>query len=197
MNDLSKMTSEVVSPTDTISRLTAPRIFASEKAEDYAGLRAAMFAELAPRTAYETSLAENLVRYEWEMARLQRFRDTAILAEFRNLALRALLTGDPTGYVRAEDVKDDDRALVRDLVSPDLKLRFKAEEEFREGSDWDSADLFGLAYARASGVTKMEDRIADLERRRRILRADYADLKTASTYSAADDAEILESVVGQ
>jgi hypothetical protein len=197
MNDMSKLASHVVSPTEVIAHLVAPRIFASEKAEDYTALRAAMFAELQPRTTYEASLAENLVRYEWEMARLQRFRDTAILAEFRNLALRALLTGDPTGYIRAEDVKDDDRALVRDLVSPDLKVRFKAEEEFREGSDWDSADLFGLAYARASGVTKMEERIADLERRRRILRADYADLKNASKYGAADEAEILEGVSDQ
>jgi hypothetical protein len=100
MTELSKMTPEVVSPTDTVARLSAPRVFASEKAEDYAALRAALFAELAPRGAYEAALAENLVRYEWEMARLQRFRDTAILAAFRSLALRALLTGSPNGTIR-------------------------------------------------------------------------------------------------
>lgn len=193
MNDLSKMASEAVSPTETIARLTAPRIFASESLEDHASLRAALFAELEPRTAYETSFTENLVRYEWEMARLQRFRDTAILAEFRKLALHALVKGDPTAYLREDEVKDEDRALIRDLVSLDLSLRIKADEEFREGSDWAPADLFGLAYARASGVRMMEERIADLERRRRILRADYAALKAANIFnSAAEEAEVVE-----
>jgi hypothetical protein len=197
MNDLSKLASHVVSPTDAIAHLVAPRIFASEKGEDYTALRAAMFAELAPRTAYEASLAENLVRYEWEMARLQRFRDTAILAEFRNLALRALLTGEPTGYIRDGAATEDDHLLIRDLVSLDLEERLLAESDYVARCRWAPADLFGLAYARASGVTKMEERVADLERRRRILRADYADLKNASKYGAADEAEILEGVSDQ
>jgi hypothetical protein len=192
MNDLSKMAPEVVSPQEIVARLTAPRIFASEKAEDYAALRAALFAELAPRTAYESSLAESLVRYEWEMARLQRFRDTAILAEFRNLALHALLTGDPTAYLPKDTATEDDRLLIRDLVSLDHEERLLAETDYRERCPWESQDLFGLAYARASGVAKMEERIADLERRRRILRADYAALKAASRSSAAEEAEIVE-----
>lgn len=77
-----------MSSSDTIARLSAPRVFASEKAEDHAALRIALFAELAPRGAQEVALAENPVGSEWEMARLQRFRDTAILAEFRSLARR-------------------------------------------------------------------------------------------------------------
>jgi hypothetical protein len=39
----------------------------------------------------------------------------------------------------------------------------------------------------------MEDRVADLERRRRILRADYAALKAATRSSTAEDAEIVEA----
>jgi hypothetical protein len=194
MNDLSKMAQQVVSPTEIIADLTAPRIFASEKAEDYAALRGTLLEELAPRTVYEGTLAENLVRYEWEMARLQRFRDTAILAEFRNLALRALLTGDPTGFMREGTATEDDRLLIRDLVSSDLTERLQAEDDYRVRCAWEPADLFGVAYARANGVTKMEDRIADLERRRRILRADYAALKAACRHSAADEAEILENL---
>ena len=194
MNDLTKMAQQVVSPSEIITHLTAPRIFASEKAEDYAALRAELLEELAPRTAYERSLAENLVRYEWEMARLQRFRDTAILAEFRNLALRALLTGDPTAFLPKDTSTEDDRLLIRDLVSPDNNERLEAEDDYRQRCTWEPADLFGLAYARANGVTKIEERIADLERRRRILRADYAALKATSKHSAADEAEILETV---
>jgi hypothetical protein len=192
MTELSKMTPEIVSPTDTLARLRAPRVFASEKAEDYAALRAALFAELAPRGAYEAALAENLVRYEWEMGRLQHFRDTAILAEFRSLALRALLTGSPTGIIREGSKTEDDHLLIRDLVSLDPQERHDAEKDYVRRCDWDPADLFGLAYARASGVTQMEDRIADLERRRRILRADYMALKAASPHRTVDEAEIVE-----
>jgi hypothetical protein len=192
MTEPSKMIPDIVSPTDTIARLSAPRVFASEKAEDYAALRAALFAELAPRGAYEAALAENLVRYEWEMARLQRFRDTAILAAFRNLATRALLTGSPTGiYLEAAKTEDDD-LLIRDLVSLDAEERRDAEKDYVRRCNWDPADLFGLAYARAGGVAEMEDRIADLERRRRILRADYMALKEASPHRTVDEAEIVE-----
>ena len=192
MTELSKMTREVMSPTDTLARLSAPRVFVSEKAEDYAALRAALFAELAPRGAYEAGLAENLVRYEWEMARLQRFRDTAILAEFRSLALRALLTGSPTGIIRQGAGEEDDHLLLRDLVSLDPEERRDAEKDYVRRCNWDPADLFGLAYARAGGVAEMEERIADFDRRRRILRADYMALKEASRHRTVDEAEIVE-----
>lgn len=193
MPRLSKPVPQVTSPMEIAARLAAPRIFVSEKAEDYAALRAALFAELDPRTPYETSLAESLVRYEWEMARLQRFRDAAILAAFREVALKALLTGDPTGLLRDRTATEDDHLLIRDLVSPDPEERRLAEKDYQARCTWDPADLLGPAYARASGRSAMEDRVADLERRRRALRADYAALKAASRCSFATDAEVVEA----
>jgi hypothetical protein len=77
-------------------------------------------------------------------------------------------------------------------VSLDPKERHDAEKDYVRRCNWDPADLFGLAYARAGGVTKMEERIADLERRRRILRADYMALKETRPHRTVDEAEIVE-----
>ena len=195
MNDLSKMSPSALAPCDAISRLVAPRIFASENATDHAALRASLFAELAPRTPYETALAENLVRYEWEMARILRFRDSAVLSRYRDLAMMALLTGDPMSESFSEP-SDDQRALVRDLVSLDEKIRRVVETEFCECSDWEPADLLGLAYAFSSAARTLEDRIADFERRRRGLREDYARLQTARPRADIEDAEIHEGSDG-
>ena len=192
MNELSKPAVDVVSPLETVTGQSRPRIFVSESPQDYEALRAAYFAELKPATAYETSLAENLVRYEWEMTRLRRFRDTAVLAQFRDLALKTLVTGDPNGYLPSGTATEDDHLLVRDLVSLDHDERRMAEEDFRKRCTWEPADLFGLAYARATAVTKLEERIADIERRRRLLRADYAALKAVSAYRTVGDAEVVE-----
>jgi hypothetical protein len=38
-----------------------------------------MMAELAPKTAYQTRLAEQLVDYEWEIDRHRRLRDFCLL----------------------------------------------------------------------------------------------------------------------
>ena len=177
---------------DTISRLVAPRIFASENAADHAALRAALVAELAPRTAYETALAETLVRHQWEIARLMRFRDSALLATYRDLALKAWIKDDPSALLRDSDASEEDRALIRDLVSADPKVRLEAEQEFRE-CGWKPADVLGLACARSHGAIKLDDRIADLERRRRILREDYARLRLSHPGVEIEEAEVLEA----
>lgn len=193
MTDIILTPHDLATGQETISRLVAPRIFASENAADHAALRAALFAELAPRTAYETALAETFVRYQWEIARLQRFRDSALLATYRDLALAVLLKDNPSGHLRDSDVADEDRALIRDLVSPDPDVREKAEQAFREDSGWEPADVLGLAYARSSGARSLDDRIADMERRRRILREDYARLRLSHPGVEVEEAEVLEA----
>ena len=194
MNDLSKPVSEVANPADVVVKLNAPQIFSFERSADYDALRDAYFAELAPQTPYEKSLAVNLVRYEWDIARLQYFRDTAVFAEFRELALNALMTRDPKGHIeRSNRPTYADRLLVGHLVSPDQEVRREAEEVFVKRCPWSPEDLFGLAYVRASGMSTLEARIADLERRRRTLRADYDALKAVRARGAVEDAEVVEA----
>jgi hypothetical protein len=191
MNDLSTR-SAIGSPSDVLARIMTPEFFNWEDPEEYQALRRGMLAELEPRTPYETALAENLVRYEWDIARLKYFWDTAVLAKFRDLALRAMLTGDPSSYLRESDIKEPDRALVRDLVSPDPEVRRQAEVAYKKRSVWAPEDLFGLAYI-GTNTGKIEDRIADIERRRRILRADCAELKAKTRLSLVADAEVVSS----
>jgi hypothetical protein len=154
----------------TIAQLSRPRIFALEEADDFSALRAAHIRELAPRTPYEQSLAEALVGYEWEMARMRRFRDSAMMVMYRRLVLATLKSGDPAGHSFDDDETDDDRRLAEALLQADLETRLSAEEEFLERTGWEPGDLQALAYAQASGVSMFEQRIADLERRRRVLR---------------------------
>lgn len=191
MTDIVHTPQDLATGQETISRLVAPRIFASENAADHAALRAALVAELAPRTVYETALAETLVRYQWEIARLMRFRDSALLATYRDLALKAWIKDDPSAFLRDSDASAEDRALIRDLVSADPKVRLEAEQEFRE-CGWEPADVLGLAYARSPGALKLDDRIADVERRRRILRDDYVQLRISDPGVEIEDAEVLD-----
>jgi hypothetical protein len=193
MNDLSRRPSEVISATDTIGRLATPRIFASESAEEYAALRAMMFDELSPHTPYETALAENLVRYEWEIARAQRFRDAALLAKYRDYALNVLVYGSPERGMHKKEASADDKLLVRDLVSFDLQERLEAEKDFRAKSEWEPADLLGMAYGTSQSVRNLDERVSDIERRRRVLRDDYDRLGAHRSRALLPDAEVVEA----
>jgi hypothetical protein len=175
-----------------IARLARPRIFALEEAEDYAALRDAHIQELVPRTPYEQTLAEALVGYEWEMMRMRRFRDSAMMVKYRGLALKTLKTGDPTAHTFDEAAKDDHRRLAEALLHTDPETRYAAEEEFLDKTGWEPADLQALAYAQAPGVAMLEGRIVDLERRRRALRDDYARLQAARSMAQIEDAEIID-----
>jgi hypothetical protein len=191
MNDLSRRPSEIIGATDTIGRLAAPRIFASESAEEHAALRAMMFDELSPQTPYETAVAENLVRYEWEIARAQRFRDAALLAKYRHYALNVLVYGSPERGMYSQEASADDKLLVRDLVSFDLQERLDAERDFREKSEWEPADLLGMAYGSSQSVRNLDERVSDLERRRRVLRDDYDRLRANRARALLPDAEVV------
>jgi len=195
MNEVTKGKPVSVTREGAIARLARPRIFALEEAEDYAALRDAHILELAPRTPYEQTLAEALVRYEWDMARMGRFRDSAMMVKYRGLALTTLKTGDPTAHTFDDAAKDDHRRLAEALLHTEPEKRYAAEEEFLDKTGWEPADLQALAYAQAPGVAMLEQRIADLERRRRVLRDDYARLQAARSIAQIEDAEIVDDNV--
>jgi hypothetical protein len=196
MNDMVKATGETLAPAEVIGRLSAPRFFGSEDPGDYAALRAAMLPELDPRTAYEVSLAENLVRYAWEIARMQRFRDNAMLSRYQNLALEIILDVKSGDSRLCRAPTDDDRLLALHLTFPDEETRTRAEEDFTELTRQDPHDVMAIAYSRSSEISTLERRLVDLERRGKDLREEYCRL-TSMRPQVIEDAEIVEAEDGK
>jgi len=193
MNNLTPKTTKVDAPAQIIARLSAPQLFSMERQEDFDALRSAHLAELSPRTAYESTLAEDLVRYQWEMARMRRFRDGVLLESYKEMAFNVLERGDPRINTHAFKLSDEKFDLVSDLVGHDVREREVAETLFHEKTGWRPEDLLARAFAKSSMVKTCEERIADLERRRRGLREDYARLKASTSHAEVADAEVVEA----
>jgi hypothetical protein len=175
---------------------TVPMLLPGEKEDDYEALRAAHLAELGPRTAYERSLAEDLVGYEWEFHRHRRMRNKALLADYRQLAINLLTNGSVTHTPLLQAVDQEHELLARDLVSTDPQKRLEAEEDLKTLTGRDHDELLAQAYWRSKAALAHEAKIAELERRRRALREDYRRLKSANaplvpSPGDIDDAEIL------
>ncbi len=193
MNDLSPRTTTTDAPAQIIARLSAPRIFSMERQEDFDSLRSGHLAELSPKTAYESTLAEDLVRYQWEIVRMLRFRDSVLLECYREKLFNVLVNGDVRLFTPVSDVSDDKFDLVHDLVSRDVATREIAEKEFYEITGLRAEDILATAYASSMEVRTFNDRVVDLERRRRSLREDYARLAAFNAHLEVEDAELAEA----
>jgi hypothetical protein len=167
-----------------------PAFFLDECAMDYDALRSDFLNELKPRTPYQRSLAQDLVHFEWEIARLRRFRDAAVIARYRETALSVLERGDPMRRLGSLDKPTPENIdWVRDLISADPEVRRGAESEFEEETRFTCSELFATACARNTEVDTLEKRIADIETRRRRLREDYDRLKKCQG-PEIEDAEV-------
>jgi hypothetical protein len=176
---------------DLMERLSSEQLLPGESAADKAQLRAALLHELAPSTPLERRLADDLVEYEWEILRHRGLRDAACRGEFREIATNVLLNGKPNFSARAEDLTEEDRTLLYDLVCEDPKAQQKAEDEFFKRTSWEPQHLLAMAVGVARRAQAHEDRIVDLERRRRALLKDYKELKSTPRLDI-EDAEIIE-----
>jgi len=171
----------------------------------FAAFRDALLEELAPRSAYEKCLAMNLVGIEWDIGRNRRLLAAALRDEFRRqatyiaareLAGRAYLSSDATGGFEdaAEDAYDEDYAdYYAELFASDLTDRKpKALVELaRTGVSRSEISAAAQRY-RATAVAYHEDRIAELERRRRALMTDYGTLKSRPLATEAiEDAVVV------
>jgi hypothetical protein len=171
--------------------LSGMRLLPGENPADKEQLRLAMMAELAPKTAYQTRLAEQLVDYEWEIDRHRRLRDFCLLAQYQARARTQLDRGRPVDPFKGSSLTPDDELLARDLVSPIEVDRIQAETDLLNRTHWHPEHVLAMAAGKCPAADAHEDRIRDLERRRNLLRKEYNDM-TSSRSIAVEDAEIIE-----
>jgi len=191
MNETTEITIAEATAQDLMDRFSAEHLLPGESAADKAQLRAAFLGELAPKTALEARLADDLVEYEWEILRHRRLRDAACRGEFRETATNVLVTGKPNYLASAADITEEHRALLYELVCEDPEVQQKAEEVFFERTSWEPHHLFAMAVGISRRAQAHEDRIVDLERRRRALQKDYRELQSTRPRDI-EDAEILD-----
>ncbi len=164
-----------------------PALFGNEDAAMFQAFRSSLLADLAPRSAYEKTLAENLVAIEWEIVRHRQLRDAVVNRAFRESAAKALAGKDPADHWTGRT-----GGLEWDLESKDGSERANAEAALDEVR-WSRSEIAACAYNHAQRELEPHERkLAELEGRRRRLLDDYGRLQARSRQRAVEDAEIVE-----
>ena len=151
-------------------------ILPDEADEKFTAFSEKFLAELAPKTEYANSIARDVMFAVWDIERHRRLLAAMITSQYKRQAER-IFAGDPVHPgADSGDQIDNPWDLVTDLVAnkPDA-----IAELARRGST--PSELTAAAFAdRAVTVNYHESRIADLERRRGQLMAEYRRLQAAS-----------------
>lgn len=156
-------------------------------------LREAFLAELTPATAYEMSLAEQLVAFEWEAQRLRRLRDELLLDRYSSEAMVVFASRkggrDPGGFYSEET-----KQLGKALISSDPDARRDAEQVLVSHDVTPTQILARAWQRRMNELERFDTQLANLETRRRRLRADYDQLVALRHRRAQEisDAEVVE-----
>jgi hypothetical protein len=159
----------------------------------FAGFREGMMQSLLPFTPYETVIAENLIAIEWELLQHRRMREASLRSTIHE-ALRDALIGSarPRPKLRIDvvpagdedeggDLFDFDEDAAEDMAdglaayatSRDPKLQAKARDRILE-LGFDPVQLMSDAYLNVnSPASEHDDKIKELERRRREVKRDY------------------------
>jgi hypothetical protein len=163
--------------------------------------RDALLDELAPRSAYQKCVAMNLVGIEWDIGRNRRllaaalrdaFRRHATSVAERELAGRAYLSSDAAGD--REDAYDEDYAeYYAELFASELTDRKPKALAALAKTGVTRSEIAATAQLyRSTTIAYHEDRIAELERRRRALLMDYETLKARRLAAdAIEDAVVV------
>ncbi len=163
-----------------------------------------LMASLAPMTPYEAVIAENLIAIEWELLQHRRMREAGLRREIADSICQAVifrskmvwsekLEAACDAWVEAGNDEesyefepfDEDAAeqlgheLAEQLVDSDPEIQAEAEQELIE-LGMDSLEVMGEAYrSHNRQVTFHDQKIQELERRRRQVKSDLDDLQNA------------------
>ena len=190
---MAKSKQSLVPNTESVELLDLlPRImlFPGEDKLSFEDLRESFMIDLAPGTPYETALAENLVTLEWEAVRHRNMRDNLIRNEFREQSIGVFQEHKITSLI---DFQQGEAAqeLAGALLSSDLEQRGIAEAEL-EDIGITTSEILAEAYSRKSKFIELHERLlANIEVRRRRLRADFNSLK-ATRATPIEEADLLD-----
>ena len=169
----------------------------------------AMMASLSPATPYEGVIAENLVAIEWELAQHRRMRDAGLRDLVRRSICTAVTRQKEAEYDAAldaawdrhvdaggdeEDWSPDDfdrdaawsagNSLAARVLSSDPEAQARACEEVI-ALGMDPVEIMGEAYrSQDRSVTHHDDRLRELEGRRREVKRDFDALQRARPVEA-------------
>ena len=176
----------------------------------FEGFHAGMMQSLLPMTPYEGVIAENLIAIEWELLQHRRMRDAGLRRVVRDRVSEAVVKREAAAHDAkldeawdaheaeggTEDNWEDDFSfnleaareasltLGQNAVSRDHDT-FQAACAEIEGMGLDVLDLMSRAYRSfEASVTKHEDKLPELERRRREVMRDYDALQKARPVEA-------------
>lgn len=159
-------------------------ILPDETDEEFLIFREKFLAELAPNTEYARSIATDIVFAVWDIQRHRRLLAANIRSEYKRQAER-ILAGGP-GYLQtgSAELIDNLSYFVSDLMA---KQPDAIAELAKRGTT--PSELTAVVFeGRAATVKYHETRIADLERRRSRLMAEYERLQAASKSRYIEDA---------
>jgi hypothetical protein len=148
----------------------------------FKAFRDGLLEEFAPKTAYQSSLAMNLVSIEWDIARHRRLIAAVLREAFRRQAGGVEKHGTP-GAVSHLVTLDVELDFGRDILNQSRRTIPVLAKSGVTLSEITAAAL----SSRLDTVAYHEGRISDLERRRRTLRDDYERLQ--SRKRPAEDVE--------
>lgn len=165
---------------DGTERALGRYLLPDEDPHDYSQFLDEILGELSPLGIYQHHIATNLANVEWDILRHRRLLAAVVRIEFRRQAAAVTESGEP-GRVTALFDAMSDTSLGRSLLAGDPTSLSTLDEFGVSMSEVTAASL----VARRDTVAYHEMRIADLERRRRLLLADYDRLRARK--SLADD----------
>lgn len=162
--------------TEVEELIPRPKFFPDENPKDYDRLHKSLMSDLAPETHYQRALATSLVLLEWEAIRHRRLRENAINLAYLEIA---------GSVFRGQGVEPPSPGVIRDaaslkaevLVFPEKGDHAKVVSQLAT-LGYSPSDLLSRAYHRCGKVIEShENRLAEIERRKRYLYEDYQRLK--------------------
>jgi len=150
-----------------------------------------MTQSLAPTTAYECVIAENLISIEWDLLQHQRMRDDCLQQVTRKAISEAVLAFLKELHGTRPKKKWDEAATLAEgadladrAITRDRTIQAKAYDEIT-ALGMDPLQLMSQTYGTSGfGISRHESEIQQLERSRRDVKRDYDALQKVRPVSA-------------